>query len=209
LPQGGNRLRSIGPVGPGYERYRVCQADERRQGQTVAGLQERVADSAAPLSLIPQHGRGNAGPVGRVENQTQVFHSSHRPLEISQTPRDFHIPTATACIAWKSGKPKNGFPLSHAMHATTTTVSLSQTQPQRKEVGRCAASSPTLLSGSSCIGIKPGFRIIRGLENARGPHGHSSLAGVASGFRAEIYSTKEGAMGSNRPQPAAKTWRYG
>jgi hypothetical protein len=60
--------------------------------------------------------------VERVENQTQVFHSSHRPLEISPTPRDFHIPTAQAGRAWKSGKPKSGFPLSHTRPATMTTV---------------------------------------------------------------------------------------
>src|SRR5579859_6375600 len=65
---------------------------------------------------------GNAGSVERVENQTQVFHSSHRPLEISPTPRDFHIPTAQASRAWKSGKPKSGFPLSHTRPATMTTV---------------------------------------------------------------------------------------
>jgi len=29
-----------------------------------------------------------------VENQTQVSHGSHRPLEISPTPRDFHFSTA-------------------------------------------------------------------------------------------------------------------
>lgn len=31
-----------------------------------------------------------------MENQKQVSHASHRPLEISQTRRDFHIPTAPA-----------------------------------------------------------------------------------------------------------------
>jgi hypothetical protein len=37
---------------------------------------------------------GNAGAVESLENQPQVFHPSHRPLEISQQRRDFHIPTA-------------------------------------------------------------------------------------------------------------------
>ena len=31
-----------------------------------------------------------------MENQNQVSHLFHRPLEISQTPRDFHIPTDPA-----------------------------------------------------------------------------------------------------------------
>jgi hypothetical protein len=35
--------------------------------------------------------RGKGGPVETVENQKQVSHRSHRPLEI---PRDFHFPTA-------------------------------------------------------------------------------------------------------------------
>jgi hypothetical protein len=105
--------------------------------------------------------------VERVENQTQVFHSSHRPLEIWPTPPDFHIPTAQACDAWKSGKPDPGFPLSHTAQATTAAVLFSpEKQKPRKEVGRYAASPSGSFSGSSCIGIKLGFRIILGLENA-------------------------------------------
>jgi hypothetical protein len=145
----------------------VCQEDERRQGEAVADLQERVADSAAALSLTLQRGRGNAGPVERVENQTQVSHSSHRPLEISQTPRDFHIPTAQASTAWKSGKPKTGFPLSHTVPATTTTVSLSP-NPNPKERKSAAARPlhPPNFQDHLVLESKPGFRIILGLEYA-------------------------------------------
>ena len=79
--------------------------------------------NSSPANRVqPQKSCGNAGSVERVENQTQVFHSSHRPLEISPTPRDFHIPTAQAGRAWKSGKPKSGFPLSHTRPATMTTI---------------------------------------------------------------------------------------
>jgi hypothetical protein len=39
-------------------------------------------------------GCGNAGPVESVEKQKRLSHSFHHPLEISQTTRDFHIPTA-------------------------------------------------------------------------------------------------------------------
>jgi hypothetical protein len=73
--------------------------------------------------------------VESVENQKPVFHASHRPLKIPQNRRDFHIPTARACTAWKSGKPKTGFPLSHPVHATTTTV-LSLNQKTKKEGSR-------------------------------------------------------------------------
>jgi hypothetical protein len=38
-------------------------------------------------------GCGNAGTVERVEKQKQLSHSFPRPLEISQTARDFHIST--------------------------------------------------------------------------------------------------------------------
>src|SRR5580693_7610375 len=69
------------------------------------------------------------------------FHASHRPLKIPQNRRDFHIPTAQACTAWKSGKPTTGFPLSHPVHAMTTTVLSLNRKTKRKEVGRYAASS--------------------------------------------------------------------
>jgi hypothetical protein len=72
-----------------------------------------------------------------MENQPQVFHASHRPLKIPQKRRDFHISTARACTAWKSGKPKIGFPLFHSAHAMTMTVLFSLLNPKtkRKEVG--------------------------------------------------------------------------
>src|SRR2546425_7555961 len=59
-----------------------------------------------------------------MENQTQVFHASHRPLKIPQNQRDFHISTARACAALKSGKPKTGFPLFHPTHAMRTILPL-------------------------------------------------------------------------------------
>lgn len=40
--------------------------------------------------------RGKDGPVETVENQTAVFHRSHRPLEIPQKERDSHFSTAPA-----------------------------------------------------------------------------------------------------------------
>ena len=82
--------------------------------------------------IQPKKSCGNAGSVERVENQTQVFHSSHRPLEISPTPRDFHIPTAPAGRAWKSGNPKSGFPLSQTRPATMTTIHFRKSKANAK-----------------------------------------------------------------------------
>src|ERR1700722_6574115 len=67
-----------------------------------------------------------------MENQMQVFHTFHRPLKIPQNRRDFHISTAWACTAWKSGKPKTGFPLCHPVHAMTMTVVSLKPKNQRK-----------------------------------------------------------------------------
>jgi len=103
--------------------------------------------------------------VESVENQTQVSHTSHRPLQIPQNRRDLHISTALACTAWKSGKPKTGFPLSHSAHATTTTVSSFEAKNQRKEVGRCAASSFSY-SALPLVERNPVFMLILQLENA-------------------------------------------
>jgi hypothetical protein len=92
------------------------------------------------------------------------FHASHRPLKIPQNRRDFHIPTAQACTAWKSGKPTTGFPLSHPVHAMTTTVLSLNRKTKRKEVGRYAASSffmPLSLRSSGTD-----FMLILQLENA-------------------------------------------
>ena len=45
---------------------------------------------------------GNAGAVESLENQRQVFHPSHRPLEISQTRRDSHFPTRASRLRLRS-----------------------------------------------------------------------------------------------------------
>jgi hypothetical protein len=85
---------------------------------------------------------GNGGAVESMENHTPVFHPSHNSLGISQTPRDSHIPTAAA------------------------TVPSSQTQNQRKEVGRCAASSSSQFHDHPALESETAFMIIPGLENA-------------------------------------------
>jgi predicted neuraminidase len=44
-----------------------------------------------------------------MENQNQVFHTSHRPLQIPQTRRDSHISTgSTTAASHRKTKPKKG-----------------------------------------------------------------------------------------------------
>jgi len=57
-----------------------------RYGPHVVGRFPAAEQKTNPES------RGKGGPVETVENQKQVFHRSHRPLEIPR--RDFHFPTA-------------------------------------------------------------------------------------------------------------------
>ena len=105
-------------------------------------MQSSVPTSAA-VSIAEPEGRGNAGAVESVENQTQVFHASHRPLKIPQNRRDFHISTASDDI--------------HSLNPKT----------ERKEVGRYAASPfsfPTLP-----LVERTDFMLIFQLENAPPP----------------------------------------
>jgi len=100
--------------------------------------------------------------VESVENQTAVSHTFHRPLEISQQQRDSHISTAPACAGWKSGKPKPGFPLSHAVQAMMMTVLVSKPKTEERT---SAAARPSHFSVSGLTG-SPDFMLILRLENA-------------------------------------------
>jgi transposase len=58
----------------------------------------RYTAQGQPIQPKPQpESRGKARTVETVENQTQVSHRSHRPLEIPKT-RDFHFPTAPTTL---------------------------------------------------------------------------------------------------------------
>ena len=57
----------------------------------------RYTADGQPLRPQPES-RGKAGPVETVENQTPVFHGSHRPLEIPKN-RDSHFSTAPTTIS--------------------------------------------------------------------------------------------------------------
>ena len=105
----------------------------------------------------------------------QVSHPSHRPLEISPTARDSHIPTARLRPGWKSGKPRAGFPLSHAGLATMNPVYRSKDlQHHNHRAGgpaerKAAAGAPFCLprfQDRLVLESKVRFRIILRFENA-------------------------------------------
>src|ERR1035441_8031955 len=106
-----------------------------------------------------------AGPWREGENQNKVSHSPHRPLEISPTPRDSHIPTARLRPGWKRGKPETGFPLSHAGLATTITFSI---QPTKTQKGAWPGTPFHALRFHALSALEPNrtFMLILRLENA-------------------------------------------
>jgi hypothetical protein len=145
-------------------------------------VQDGVADTAAVLlKLAKQEGCGNAGAVESVESRKQVSHPSHRPLEISPTARDFHIPTARLRPGWESGKPKAGFPLSHAGFATMNPIYISQDlkHHNRRAGGpterKTAARAPfrrLRFQDHLVLESRVRFSIILRLENAHQPDEH-------------------------------------
>jgi hypothetical protein len=157
------------------------------EGKAIAAVQDRIAVASEdirparkrklpvqlPLSAWVElagwrqkgKGCGNDGPVESVEKRRQLSHAYHRPLEISQTARDSHIPTAQLRPGWESGKPEAGFPLSHTGLATTIIVEFSK--PKTEERNRPLCGLLTLIfQDHSVLETEPDFRIILGLENA-------------------------------------------
>jgi transposase len=86
-----------------------CRWRHTLAGQTVT-IHQHLDDSVS-IRFGPHvvghdpEGRGKGGPVDAVENQTQVSHRAHRPLEISPTTRDPHFSTAST-ICPLSPQPK-------------------------------------------------------------------------------------------------------
>jgi len=77
-----------------------------RFGPHVVGRYRADGEPAAPSKPQPES-RGKDGPVEAVENQNQVSHRSHRPLEIPKT-RDSHFstaPTTSLILQTKNRKP--------------------------------------------------------------------------------------------------------
>jgi hypothetical protein len=141
----------------------MCPEDERGQSPIVAPVQIRITHSATHL-LTPAKGGGNGGPVEREENQEQVSHSPHRPLEISPTARDSHIPTAKLRPMWSSGKPKSGFPLLHMELATMTCFTI---QPNTNKKGKWPGK-PVHFHAHLALEPKCSFMLILQLDNAVG-----------------------------------------
>jgi hypothetical protein len=125
--------------------------------------------------------RGNDGPAKSVENQNQVSHPFHRSLEISQKRRDCHISTAPALSSspWflktadrrtvDYGKVEIQEQDSHFPTAPTACGARNEhhlrTNSNRAEKDTSHRRRLSI-SVSSCIGMKVGFSIILGLENA-------------------------------------------
>ena len=88
---------------------RWWQLDKTRWRHTLAGQTVTIhqhLDGTVSIRYGPHVvGRGKDGAVESVENQTQVSHASHRPLENSQTARVSHFSTA-ATTAPPLPKPK-------------------------------------------------------------------------------------------------------
>jgi hypothetical protein len=120
----------------------------------------------ATLSLGNGKGYGNGGAVEREEKHKQLSLSFHRPLEISQKARDSHIPTAWHRPGWKSGKPKSGFPLSHAGLATTATV-CPDLEPKTKKGDRPLRGLLLIFQDHLVLETGTDFRSILRLENAK------------------------------------------
>ena len=117
-------------------------------------------------------GCGNDGAVETMENQTTVFHRSHRSLEIRRTAPDSHIPTAS----------------------TTGLFFSSRTRKPSRSSGALRARNPSSQLNNPANGEISPFRIILGLEYAlvavfREPHqklryrrnGRRSLSGKKAG----------------------------
>src|SRR5579872_4829605 len=150
-----------GETGAGHQRHRMRSPDERGQNQVTAAVPDAVV---AEVQLTK--GRGNAGPVERVEKQKQLSHSFHRPLEISQKARDFHIPTAQLR---GPGKVENQKQVSHFPTAARDDDSCSRSKNQKTKKPK-KGSRPLrglLISLSVSVSNGTGFMLIVQLENAR------------------------------------------
>jgi hypothetical protein len=103
--------------------------------------------------------------VERVEKQTPLSHSFHRPLEISQTARDSHIPTAQLRAR---GKVENQTQVFHFPTVARDYHDGSFAQNPKNQERKSAAARPPHLTFQDHLVLEtgPGFRIIFGLENA-------------------------------------------
>jgi len=177
----GAELRATGAACDAEERHRMRPADGAGEGQAAAVLQTGIASTTAVPVTTAGQGCGNDGAVERVENQKQVSHPFHRPLEISQRARDSHIPTAPAiliglrenrgtgknCGPWKSGNPKAEFPLSHRPDSLRRKEGDRFEQaPEGAERKPVSAAARLRFQYHLALETKDDFSIILRLENA-------------------------------------------
>ncbi len=163
----GNHLRADGCRCVRDERHRLRQEDEFGQSRSFKALQKRIADPTALYLKPTAKGCGNDGPMESMGNRKQVSHPSHRPLEISPTTRDFHIPTAWLRPGRESGKPKPGFPLSRAGLATIASFLISKPKTKKGSRPRRGLLLVTL-QNPSISETRHRFMLIFQLENAVG-----------------------------------------
>jgi hypothetical protein len=134
-------------------------------GKSYENCLSGLAPGAKLTGGVRGKGYGNAGSMEREEKHKQLFLSFHSPLGISQKARDSHIPTARHRPGWKSGKPKTGFPLSHAGLATTATV-CPDLEPKTKKGDRPLRGLLLIFQDHLVLETETDFRSILRLENA-------------------------------------------
>src|SRR5436309_15041858 len=143
----------------------MCTADVGHAIAIAEAMQNRIAIGAADTVSHGAKAVEMTGRVESVEKQKRLFPSFHRPLGISQTTRDAHIPTARLRPGWERGKPKAGFPLSHAGLAKT--ISALFFKPKYKKGDRpLRGLLLTIFQDHRVLETEPDFRIIFRLENA-------------------------------------------
>jgi transposase InsO family protein len=117
---------------PDLEREAMARSDTacaRQVSAAKARLLQSPVSAAAEASITVGEGCGNDGPVEGMEKQKQLSHAYHRPLEISQEARDFHIPTARLR---GHGKVENQKQVSHFPTAARDDDSCSFTEKTQK-----------------------------------------------------------------------------
>src|SRR5260370_36320507 len=160
----------LGTVGPGRtedQRNRVRPQDGRRQAAALAARQDRIATASQELIAPQGKGCGNAGSVESVEKQKRLSHSFHRPLEISPTPRDSHIPTARLR---GPGKVENQTQVFHFPTPARDDDSPSPIPKLKKGSRRLRGLRLFPFHDHLVLETLPGFRIILGFENAQPLH---------------------------------------
>ena len=113
-----------------------------------------------------EKGYGNDGAVESEEKQKQLFHASHRPLEISPKARDSHIPTASLHPVRAV---ENQNQVSHCPPVARHHLQYSfptKTKKKTKKGSQPLRGFFSIFQDHAALETKPRFRIILGLENA-------------------------------------------